>query len=66
MKPTLAEAIVTLQNAVGGTGVDVNIDDETISLHWFGVIEMHATTSTNAAAAIKLFKQLEALGAKDC
>ena len=63
----LIEAIDALVAATIDTNMEFNVsgDDGGIQIHWCGVIQLN-TTPQGAAKAIGLFKQLEALGAKDC
>ena len=64
---TLQEACATLSKAIeGDANLEVNFSsDGSIQIHWCGVIQMNGTPA-QAAKAIGLFKQLSALGAKDC
>ena len=62
----LSEACDTLQKAVDGTDIELNFShDQGVSIHWHGVIRLDCTPA-EAAKAIPLFKQLNALGAADC
>lgn len=63
----LADTCIALQQAIDGANLEVNFSGENgdVQIHWCGVIQLD-TTPTAAATAIRLFKQLEALGAKDC
>ena len=63
----LQDAATALQQLVDGANVELNFSGESgsVQLHWCGVIQLD-TTPANAVTAIRLFKQLEALGAKDC
>lgn len=64
---TLQEACSVLVQAIeGDSNLEVNFSsDGSIQIHWCGVIQMDGTP-VKAAKAIGLFKQLSALGAKDC
>lgn len=64
---TLQEACSVLSKAIeGDTNLEVNFSsDNGISIHWCGVIRFDGTP-VQATKAIGLFKQLSALGAKDC
>ena len=63
----LSDTFIALQQAIDGANVEVNFsgEDGGVQIHWCGVIQLD-TTPAGAAKAIGLFKQLEALGAKDC
>lgn len=64
---TLQEACSVLVQAIeGDTNLEVNFSsDGGVQIHWCGVIQFDGTPA-QAAKAIGLFKQLSALGAKDC
>jgi hypothetical protein len=60
------DACEALVEAMAGTNLAVTFDEEsTVEIYWCGVIKLNCEAS-KAAKAIQLFKQLEALGAKDC
>jgi len=63
----LTETCISFQQAIDGANLEVNFsgEDGGVQIHWCGVIQLN-TTPSGAATAIRLFKQLEALGAKDC
>lgn len=62
----LNEACKELLKAVDSQEIDVNFSsDGGVQIHWHGVIQLDCTPA-QAAKAIPLFRQLNALGARDC
>lgn len=62
----LSEACEALQKAVNGAEIEINFAGErSVQVYWRGVIQLDCTPA-QAAKAIVLFKQLDALGAHDC
>ena len=64
---TFKEACDQLIKATEGTQLQVTFDGYAgeVQIHWYGVIKLNCGAA-GAAKALGLFKQLEALGAKDC
>ena len=61
----LNEALTLLYKAVEGTNIDVNVDNEKIMIHWFGVTNIECSPAV-AAKVVQSLKQLEAFGMEDC
>jgi hypothetical protein len=66
MKPNLAEACQRILDETLDTGMEINFSDNGgITIYWNGVNRLDCLAA-DAAKAVKLIKQLEALGMKDC
>ena len=60
------EACKELLKAIEGQEIDLNFSsDRGVQIHWHGVIQLDCTPE-QAAKAIPLLMELNALGARDC